>query len=81
MARPGFPITLDTRLTFAFGVTAVAHSSSARERLNCALSSSGRTNGTEQVGLAAAKKSRLLAQESHDSILHAPASEISTVST
>ena len=52
-ARPGFPIALGTRPSLTFGVAAVAHSPSVRERLNCALSSSGRTNGTEQAGLTA----------------------------
>ena len=54
---------------------------SERERLNCALSSSGLTKGTEQAGLTAPTKSLLLANEAHDSTLHAPASETSAVST
>ena len=64
-----------------FGATLVAQSLSARERLNCALNSSGRPTSKAQVGLTAAMRSWLLAVENHDSTLQLPASETSAVST
>src|SRR6476661_9157052 len=57
----------------SFGVTAVPHSSSERVRLNCALTSNARA--TTQAGATDAMKSRLAANDAHDSTLHDPGSE------
>jgi len=59
----------------------VVHSSSARARLNYVLTSTGRNMLTTQVGVVAAKKSWLLADDTHDSTLQAPGSLMSAVST
>jgi hypothetical protein len=44
IANPQLPIAVSTRLVLIFGTAAVAYSSSARARLNCVLSSTGRAS-------------------------------------
>src|SRR5262249_55733262 len=79
-ARPNTPMPLGARFTFSFGARPVDHSPSWRVRLNCALSSYGRSPSNAQVGVTAAKKSRLSADDTHDSTLQLPASDTSHVS-
>src|SRR5262245_14991617 len=81
IAVPNTPMPLGERFTFSFGAKPVDHSPSWRVRLNCALSSYGRSPSNAQVGVAAAKRSRLYAEETHDSTLQLPASDTSDVST
>ena len=78
---PQEPIALGIRLVLNLGRTPVPHSSSARERLICALNSTARNMLTTQDGVVAAKKSPLLALDAQDSTLHEPGSETSAVST
>jgi len=81
MATPNLPMPLGIRLVLNFGAIEVPHSPSARERWICALSSTARPRPTTQEGLVIARKSWLLAQESHDSTLQLPTSPTSAVST
>jgi hypothetical protein len=64
-----------------FGIAVVVQTSSARARLICVLTSTGRKIFSTQVGVVAAKKSWLLADDTQDSTLQAPGSLTSAVST
>ena len=68
-------------LVLSLGATPVPHSSSTRERVNCALTSTGRNMLTTQAGDTEAMTSWLLADEIQDSTLHDPTSDTSAVST